>query len=300
MGIKSVVDIWNLFGELKDIRKMIPEIKPVFDNFDESENPRESLEKVLEAAKRNPVIDDLLKVSKTYDMILRAEKNAEEKGWNYACLESTKEMGVNVELIGKENIPSKGPALYVSNHPYGLLDSSILFGSLGSLLKEKGEKIKVIGMNQLKFIKGIEEILLFVHSTSEGSNLSSLRKALNYIDEGGNLAIYPSGSMSGPKLREYSWKNGITHFISHSSYIVPMWFSGPNHEKIYNLLARNEKTEKLRRVFSLREAWIKKGKTITLKIGEPIPSEWLMDKSKLKDSKDRIQYLRRYAENLKV
>jgi putative hemolysin len=298
MGIRSLGDIFDLFRELKDIRKMISEIKPVFEDFDKSHNPKDSLEKVLKAAKNNPVIDDLLKVSKTYDMILRAEKNAEEKGWNYACLESIKEMGVNVELIGKENIPNKGPALYVSNHPYGLLDSAILFGSLGSLLKEKGEKIKVIAMNQLKFIKGIEEILLFVHSTSSGSNLSSLRDSLRYIDEGGNLAIYPSErGMSGPRLREYPWRNGISPFISHSSYVVPMWFSGPDHEKVYNLLAKNKKTEKLRRAFSFREAWIKKGKTITLNIGEPIPSEKLMN---IKDSKERVQYLRKKAEDLKI
>jgi 1-acyl-sn-glycerol-3-phosphate acyltransferase len=296
MGIKSFADVLGLFGELSRIREIIPEIKPVLEHFDKSENPRESLEIVLEAAKRNPVIDDLLKVTKTYGMILRAEKNADKMGWNYACNESIKEMGVKVELIGEKNIPN-GPALYVSNHPYGLLDSAILFGSLGSILKEKGEKMKVIGMNQLKFIKGIEEILLFVHSTNSGSNLSSLRDSIKYIDEGGNLAIYPSGTISGPRLREYSWGNGISPFISHSSYTVPMWFSGPDHEKIYNLLAINNKTEKLRRVFSFREAWINKGKTIILNIGEPILSEELM---KIKDSKERIQYLRKSAEILKI
>jgi len=297
MGIKSLTDIWNLFWELAEIRKMIPEIKPIFEYFDKSEDPRISLEKILEAVKRNPVTDDLLKISKTYEMILRAEKNAVKKGWNYACLESIKEMGVKVELIGEKNIPLKGPTLYVSNHPYGLLDGAILIGSLGSLLKERGEKMKVIGMNQLKFIKGIEEILHFVHATTSSSNLSSLRDAIRYIEEGGNLAIYPSGSMSKPRLKEYPWNNGIFPFISHSSYVVPMWFSGPDHEKIYNFLARHEKTENLRRIFSFRESWNKKGKTITLNIGNSIPSEELV---KIKDSKERIQYLRECAETLKI
>lgn len=296
MGINSLADVWNLFRELAEIKKMIPEIKPVFEYFDKSENPRISLEKILEAVKRNPVLDDLLKISQTYNMIIRAERNAGEKGWNYACLEAIKEMGVEVELIGEKNVPV-GPALYISNHPYGLLDSAVLIGSLGSLLKEKGEKLKVIAMNQLRFIKGIEEILTFVHSTTSSSNISSLRDSLRYLENGGNLAIYPSGNMSGPKLKEYPWKNGIAPFISHSSYVVPMWFSGPDHEKIYNLLARSKKTEKLRRIFSLREAWIKRGKTITLNIGKPIPSEELMN---IKDNKERIQYLRECADALRV
>ncbi|MFH1503216.1 MAG: 1-acyl-sn-glycerol-3-phosphate acyltransferase [Candidatus Diapherotrites archaeon] len=297
MGIKSPADIWNLFKELSNLKKMIPEIKPVFEHFDKSENPKESLEKVLQATKRNPVIDDLLKVSQTYNMIKRAEKNAEERGWNYACLESIKEMGVKVDLIGEKNVPDKGPTLYVSNHPYGLLDSAVLIGSLGSILKEKGKKIKVIAMNQLKFIKGIEEILHFVHATTSSSNLSSLRDSLRYIEVGGNLAIYPSGTMSGPKLKEYPWENGIAPFISHSSYIVPMWFSGPDHEKIYNFLGRHKKTEKLRRIFSFREAWNKQGKTIVLNIGKPISSEELL---KIKDGKERIHYLRECAEDLKI
>jgi len=295
--MKSLADVWSLFKELAEIKRMIPEIKPVFEYFDKSENPKVSLEKILDAVKRNPVTDDLLKISKTYYMMLRAEKNAEEKGWNYACLESVKEMGVKVELIGEEHIPVKGPTLYVSNHPYGLLDSAILIGHLGSLLKEREEKLKVIAMNQLRFIKGLEEILTFVHSTSSGSNLSSLRDSLRYLEDRGNLAIYPSGNMSGSGLKEYPWKNGIAGFISYSSYVIPMWFSGPNHEGLYNLLARNEKTEKLRRVFSLRGAWNKRGKTITLNIGKPIRSEDLMN---IKDNKERIQYLRECAETLRV
>ncbi|MFH1503327.1 MAG: 1-acyl-sn-glycerol-3-phosphate acyltransferase [Candidatus Diapherotrites archaeon] len=298
MGIKSLAEIGHLFKELAEFKKKAPEIKSLFEYFDKSENPKESLEKILEAVKRNPVTDDLLKISQTYNMVLRAEKNACEKGWNYACLESVKEMGVKIEIIGEENIPLKGPTLYVSNHPYGLLDSAVLIGGLGSLLEKKGEKMKVIGMNQLKFIKGIEEVVYFVNSTGAGSNLSVLKDSLEYLENGGNLAIYPSGIMSGPKLKEYPWKNEIASFIPHSSYVVPIWFSGPDHEKIYNFLARYEKTENLRRVFSFRGTWNKQGKTIYLKIGNPLPSEWLMDE--FKDGKERIVYLRRCAENLKV
>ena len=78
-------------------------------------------------------------------------------------------------------------------------------------------------MNQLRFIKGIDEILQFVHSTTSSSNLKTLRESINYINNGGNLAICPAGTMSGPGLREYPWKNEITPFISHSEYVVPVW-----------------------------------------------------------------------------
>lgn len=297
MGIKSIGEFFGLFGELGNLKKTIADIKPVLENFDKSENPKESFEKMLEVAKNNPVIDDLLMGTKTYYMAMRAADNAEKKGWSYACLEAVKEMSVNVEVFNKENIPLDGRVIYVSNHPYGLLDSAILIGELGSILNNKKKDLKIIAMSQLKFIKGIEEILYFVNSTNSRSNFSSLKDSLKYLDKGGNLAICPSGTMSGQELKEYPWKNGISSFIAHSSFVVPMWFSGPDHEKTYNLLAKYKKTEKLRRMFSFREAWNKPGKIVYLNIGEPISSEKLM---KIKEYKERIQYLRDTAESLKI
>jgi hypothetical protein len=78
--------------------------------------------------------------------------------------------------------------------------------------------------------------------------------------------------MSKAGLEEYPWKKSLGTFVSHSEYVVPMWFSGPNHAKMYNLLAKIKRTEKLRRVFSLRETWNKVGETIILNIGEAIRS----------------------------
>ena len=295
--IKSLEDIWNLFGELKKLKRYAPEIKSLFRYFDKSENPKKTLEKIIDSARKNPVLDDLLKVSKTYNMISRAEKRAEEKDWNYACLEAVKEMGVNYEIRGKENIPKRGGNLCISNHPYGLLDSAILLGGLGSLLSKAERKLKLIAMNQLKFIRGFEEVIYFVHSTVERLNLGPIRESLRYVSNGGDLAIYPSGAISGTGLKEYPWENGLGTFVSYSSYVVPMWFSGPDHAKIYNFLAKNKRTEKLRNVFSLREAWNKAGQTVVLNIGKPISSEKLKE---IGNTEERVKYLRQTAEALKV
>lgn len=297
MIIKSTKDLYNLYKEFSYFKEEFPKIKVLFEEFDSSEDPRDSLEKIIDSAKMNPLTDEFLKISRTYDMILRAEERAQSKGWADACLGAVEEMGVNINLISKENIPYNNTALYVTNHPYGLLDSASLLGRLGSILKEHNKQVKFVAMNQLKLIKGIEEILHFVHCTTSSSNLKILRDSINYLDSGGNLAICPAGTMSGPGLREYPWENEMTPFISHSEYVVPSWISGPNHEGLYNLFARFEKTKKLRRVLSLREAWNKEGKNIYINIGEPIPSKELI---KIKNSKERINYLRKKAEALKV
>lgn len=295
--------IWNLFKELRELKKYKPQITFALEYFDQSKDPKKALEKMIDIAKKNPALDDLLKFSKTYNMISRAEKRAEKGGWNYACEEAIKEMEVNYEIRGAENIPANGKALYISNHPYGILDSAILLGGLGSLLSKEGRKLKVIAMNQLRFIKGIEEVIYFVHSTVKRMNLNSVRESLRYLSNGGDLAIYPSGRMSKAGLEEYPWENGLGAFISHSEYVVPMWFSGPDHAKIYNFLAFFKITEKLRRIFSLREVWDKAGQTVVLNIGEPISSEELINPEKSKGKKTNreiVKDLREKAEALKV
>jgi len=290
-------NVRDLSGELWQLKRYAPEITSAFEYFDQSEDPKKALEEIINTAKNNPALDDLLKITKTYDMVLRAEQRVKEEGYNWynTSLEALKETGVNYEIRGAENIPANG-ALWISNHPYGLLDGIILLGGLGSLISKEKRKLKIIGMNQLRFIKRLEEVVYFVHSTVKGPNMS-LRKPLRYLSNGGDLAIYPSGRMSKAGLEEYPWKKSLGTFVSHSEYVVPMWFSGPNHAKIYNLLAKIKRTEKLRRVFSLRETWDKDGETIVLNIGERIRSEELKE---IENTQEMVQHLRDIAEALKV
>lgn len=289
MAIKALKDMWGLFRELNEVIK-------VFKYFDQNEEPQKTLEKMIVTAEKTPVFDKFLKFTETRKMVSRAEKRAEKRDWNYACQEAVKEMGVNYEVRGVENIPKKGGVLYVCNHPYGLLDAAILIGGLGSLISKKERELKLIGMNQLRAIKGIEKIVYFVHSTVKKPNMGSVRESLRYIKNGGDLAIYPAGEMSGEKLREYPWKN-LKNFISHSSCVVPMWFSGPDHAKRYNFFSKSKKREYWRRAFSFKEAWNKVGETVILNIGKPISSEELEEKG---DINKKVKYLRQSAETLKV
>ena len=294
---RTLKDTLRLFRELKELKKNKEKIIPIFYDFRISETPREAIKKIINTARENPALDDLLKISKTQDLILKAEKEAEEKDWNYACEEFVRETGVNYEIRGTENVPERGGDLYVCNHPYGLLDAAALVGGLGSLLNKKGRELKIIATNQLRFIKGIEKKVYFVNSKIKKINSDSIKGALKYLDEGGDLAIYPAGKISKEGLKDYPWKNGSGIFIPHSYYVVPMWFSGPNHAKVYNFLAKFKKTEKLRGIFSLREAWNKAGETIVLNIGKPIRAEKLKE---MRNNGERVQYLRQTAENLKI
>lgn len=296
MGI-SPKKYYLLLRELTDLKKNMPKIKSIFKEFDDSDDPPVILEKILAEAKKIPYTDEFLNISRTYGMISRAEKKALEEGWDHACIDAVKEMNVKVRLVGDENIPGEGSSLFVSNHPYGIIDSAVIIGNLNSKLSERGQELKLIGMHQLKLIRGIDRIVYFVRNENGYSNLHSLREGIRYLNGGGNLFVFPSGRLSGAKVKEYPWKDGLTAYISHCRNVVPMWFSGPDHEFIYNIMSGNRKTENLRRILSFRGAWNKAGQEITLRIGAPLPSSRLME---IKDGKERIDYLRRCAETLKV
>jgi len=295
--VKPLKNAWGFFGELWRLKKYVPEIKSCLQYFKQDKNTGKILENMINIAKNNPRLDNLLKISKTHEMLFKVEKRAEEKNWNYACQEALKEMEVDYTFKGIENIPVNGGALYVCNHPYGILDGAILFGGLGYVLNKKERKLKVIVKDHFEFIKEIEKEVYFVPSKGEKTNLSSIRSYLKYLDDGGDLAIYPSGRISNAGLKEYPWKNGLKNLITHSSNIVPMWFSGPNHAKAYNFFSKFKKTEKLRNIFSLKELWNKEGKRVILNIGKPIKSSELKER---KDIKEKGEYLRKIAETLKV
>lgn len=260
-------------------------------------NSGKNVEKIFDDVKKTPLLDNFLKVSKTYEFISNLGKRAETANWGSTCQEALKEVGMNYKLVGKENVPKKEGVLYVCNHPYGILDGAVLVGGLGSLLEEKGRELKLIATKELKLIGGIEKMIYLVDQKSKKDNLNSIRKALKYLRDGGDLAIYPSGKTSKENLKEYPWNNGLEAFISHSNYIVPMWFSGPNHGIVYNFLSRFKRTERLRNIFSLKEAWNKKGKIVVLNIGKPISSKELKER---KDISEKGEYLKQIAGDLAI
>ena len=291
-------DALNLTWELRKTIKAFSNLDHLLMNIESAEGTRPLLENFVERMKENPVTDDFLKISQTYELIARKEKELGKRSINYIFLDFMEEIGVETEIFGEENIPKSGGSLYVSNHPYGYLDGIALIGRLGSFIKEMGQKFKVVASQNLKIIKGIEEVISFVSSGNcKKSDFSCLRNSLKYLDNGGNLAVYPSGSSGGAELKEYPWKTGIIPLVAHSSQVVPMWLSGPDNGTMYNFLARHKMTENLREILGIRALWGKEGNKIVLNVGKPLRSKDIMS---IENKEDRIKYLRGCAENLAI
>lgn len=280
----------------------ISDAKIFLENLDYHSNPREALEEIVQYVQERPLVDGILKGTKTYNLLLKSEERINRHGIVYAAQLFLKDLEANCQITGQENIPNNGSAIYVANHPYGVIDSLILVGGLGGILEEKGRELKIIGTHLLKMVKGIDKTVLFVDSSGNSFRNTplkqyhnSIRNALDALHNGGSLATFPSGQISRENLREYPWNNSLGRLARHADSVVPMWFSGPDHCRFYNFIAK--KNHDIRNVLSFVEAWNKKGKTITLSIGKPISREEI---SKLGKEKEEItKHIRQKAEELK-
>jgi len=258
----------------------------------------ESLEQISEFVKRNyPVLNKILKATPTFEMLHRAEKNASQGGVGYACRQALNEVGMNYEIRGEENIPETGSGVCPVNHYSGILEGIVLGATLFETFEKMKRQFRILVAPQLEIIKGIEKLVNFVDTSVKGDYFRSLSGPIDYIRNGGVLALCPAGVVSGAGLREYKWKSGLAYLAGESDFVLPMWISGPDHGKIYNLLAGVKSTERLRNVLMMRETWNKKGKKLILNIGKPISRKVMQEIGNYRRVTD---YIRGKCEELKL
>lgn len=276
----------KLLSSIKSARKLLR-------GMDFTNEPQSSLAKILDFCKKNPEVDEFLKITQTYELILRAQERAEQFGWPYAAHRALGEFGINYEIEGKEKIPDDKSCIYVANHLYGIPEATI-FLSLGGMVREKGRDYKIVADHSINLIRGIENEIILVDK-KERNNIYSLKKMISHLEGGGDLFIFPSGKQSGPNLREKAWKSSLGRLVRHAECVVPMWFNGPNHSTFYNIIQRF--LPSARDAFISRETWNKKGKTIELRVGDALPSQELI--KEYSDNGKLTKHLRLVSESLK-
>jgi len=105
--------------------------------------------------------------------------------------------GSSVEVIGLENIPKKGPVLFISNHQSNF-DIPLLLGHLGRpvgfLSKEELRKVPIVGrwMRHLNCV--------FMDRSNPRAALKSIGKAAETVKSGNAMCVFPEGTRSGAGL----------------------------------------------------------------------------------------------------
>jgi len=201
-------------------------------------------------------------------------------------------VGLRVEAADQARIPASGPVVVVANHPYGMLDGALLT----VLLTRMRPDVKVVANFLLGDVPELQQHCIFVDpfqtDQSVVSNRRALRQALAWLQQGGMLALFPSGEVShwqmpAAQIADPEWSETAVRLIRHSgASALPVYFCGHNGLG-FQLLSMIH--PRLRTAFLLQEFLQQEGKTVEVRVGSAIAGEAL---AAIPGDREATEYLR--------
>jgi len=177
-------------------------------------------------------------------------------------------------------IPSSGPVVVVSNHPFGLIDPIVLT----TLLLRIRPDTKTLTNRLLEKIPDLRDVCIFVdpfgRESSLRSNIKPLKETLRTLADGGLVIVFPAGEVASANLRHWKveeppWSDTVARIIRASkATVVPVYFRGTNTALFH---AVGFVHPRLRTALLPRELFTKRGHSIKLAIGNPVPWRRLAD-----------------------
>ncbi|MEA5006793.1 hypothetical protein SDC9_90823 [bioreactor metagenome] len=187
--------------------------------------------------------------------------------------EVIKELEIKVEITGIENLPENGRCFFVANHPFGILDGLILT----RIITRKYGSVKAIANEAFLYVPQLRPFIAAVN-VFNGSSRDYLQALEEVYRQDVPISHFPSGEVSRRyhrKFQDCDWqKSFITKSISSQRDVVPIRFEGRNSNLFFFIYI-------FRNLFGIKanielillpgELFRKKGQTIRVTIGKPIP-----------------------------
>ncbi len=217
--------------------------------------------------------------------------NEENSFWDVV----TRRYGLSLEVISGslDNIPSEGPVVVISNHPYGILDGLMM----GKILSSTRSDFKIMAHKVFSKAEEISDSILPISfdGTKEAlaMNLATRKEALAYINGGGAVGIFPGGSVSSPQRMfsrpmDPAWRTFSAKMISRSNAtVVPVFFEGYNSRR-FHVAGRMSRT--LRTALLVNEFKRRINKPVKIAVGEPLNRAEL--DAYIKDPRALMDFLR--------
>ena len=181
------------------------------------------------------------------------------------------EYEVSEEELAK--IPKNGAFITVSNHPFGGIDGMLLVKILSAVRPD----IKVMSNFVLNKIEPVSEYMLpvnpFERRKGAASSLGGIKMALEQLQQGSVLGIFPAGEVSSYNEDNYGisdreWQYPAMRMIKKAEVpVVPVYFQGSN-STLFHILGLIHPS--LRTVRLPAEVFNKKHKLIRIRIGNPM------------------------------
>jgi putative hemolysin len=213
-------------------------------------------------------------VSKVRELYRRVQRSPD--GFRLESLLAEMRVGLRVAAADETRIPASGPVVVVANHPYGVLDGAILT----VLLTRVRPDVKVLTNFLLADVPELRKHCIFVDpfqsDRSVESNRRAVREALAWLQQGGMLAIFPSGEVShwqmpAAQIADPEWNDTAVRLIRRTgATALPVYFCGYNGVG-FQLMGMLH--PKLRATFLLQEFLQQEGKTVEVRVGSAIRAD---------------------------
>ncbi|MGD0792865.1 MAG: GNAT family N-acyltransferase [Terriglobales bacterium] len=213
-------------------------------------------------------------------------------GFRLEALLAEMKVKLEVQPADLDRIPVKGPLVAVANHPFGVLDGV----ALAVLLSRARPDVKILTNALLQGIPELHEHCIFVdpfHTPSSADkNVKPLKHAMEWLRQGGALAVFPAGEVSQWNIRQAqvtdpAWNNVAARLVRKTgASALPVYFCGRNSVTFQLLGLINPR---LRTLFLLQEFLQQREKDVQVRIGGAIPSELIAN---LDNDEEATEYLR--------
>ena len=179
---------------------------------------------------------------------------------------------------GAERIPREGGLIIVANHPYGAIEGVII----AAMLRDLRDDVKILANGLLQRIPEISDLFISVDvfggQGATQRNMSPLKDAMRWVEQGGVLVVFPAGEVAHLDLRSRAvtdppWHTSIGRIVRRTDApVLPVFFEGRNGAmfQLAGLLHPH-----LRTALLPREMINKSGKTLRVRVGAVISEKRL-------------------------
>jgi putative hemolysin len=168
----------------------------------------------------------------------------------------------------------------VANHPFGVLDGLALCQMVTRVRSNFRLLINSVLCRDDRFDEHFLPVNFRDTRDAQRTNLRTLRTALSTLAEDGAVVMFPAGGIAtapswfGP-AEDLDWKPSVAKLVAASeATVVPVYFPGQN-SRLFHWASRLSLT--LRLALIIREVMKRRGDTLPMRVGSPIPYEQLAD-----------------------
>jgi hypothetical protein len=161
--------------------------------------------------------------------MLAFDSEVAARGLSLAAQDLFQQFAQNLTVLGAENVPASGPALFLSNHP-GMVDTLALFIAI------QRPDLRIIAIERpfLQTLKNTSAQLIYL-SDEPARRMSAVRTASAHLKQGGAALTFPAGKIEPDadvypgaleSLGDWSESAGVFARFAPETKIVPTLVRG--------------------------------------------------------------------------